>query len=67
MKQFFNKRLTALSNPKIKGDIISNIGVGFLVNSLYSVSLGGWNIMNFVDFFIAVFAIIEGSYLKENI
>ena len=66
MRGFFGKRLAALSNPKIKGDIITNIGVGFLVNSLYSVSLGGWNIMNFIDFFIAVFGIIEGSYLKEK-
>jgi len=65
LKSFFAKRLEALSNPKIKGDIITNVGVGFLVNSLYSVSLGGWNPMNFIDF-ISVFGIVEGSYLKEK-
>ena len=66
MRGFFNKRLEALSNPKVYGDIVSNLGIGFLVNSLYSISLGGMNITNLIDIFLSIIAIVEGSYAKEK-
>ena len=66
MKSFFSKRLEALSNPKIYGDILSNLGIGFLVNSLYSISLGGMDIANLIDIFLSIIAIVEGSYAKEK-
>ena len=66
MKQFFNKRLTALSNPKIKGDIISNIGVGLFVNALYSFSLGHFEFMNYADLITSIILVVEGAVLKEE-
>jgi len=64
--EFIRKRKEALKNPKIRGDIISNIGIGVFVNSLYSISFGGIDVVNFIDITISVIAIIEGSYLKER-
>jgi len=66
MRQFFNKRLEALSNPKIKGDIISNIGVGLFVNALYSFSLGHFEFMNYADLITSIILVIEGAVLKEE-
>ncbi|NPA54823.1 MAG: hypothetical protein GXO40_00470 [Epsilonproteobacteria bacterium] len=66
MIEFIRKRKEALKNPKIRGDIISNIGIGVFVNSLYSISFGGIDVVNFIDITISVIAIIEGSYLKER-
>ena len=66
MSSFITKRKKALQNPKIRGDIISNIGIGVFVNSLYSISFGGMDIVNFIDISVSIIAIIEGSYLKEQ-
>ena len=66
MRGFFNKRLEALSNPKVYGDIVSNLGIGFLVNSLYLISLGGLGLANFIDILLSIIAIVEGSYAKDK-
>ena len=66
MIEFIKKRKKALKNPKIRGDIISNIGVGLFVNALYSFSLGHFEFMNYADLVTSVILVIEGAVLKED-
>ena len=66
MKNYIQTRLNLFKNPKVVGDIISNLGLGILVNSLYTTSLTGINVVNIIDIIISIFLIVEGSMLKEK-
>ena len=66
MKNYIRNRLKLFKNPKVVGDIVSNLGLGILVNSLYTTSLTGMNIVNIIDIIISIFLIVEGSMLKEK-
>jgi len=66
LKNYIQTRLNLFKNPKVVGDIISNLGLGILVNSLYTTSLTGINVVNIIDIIISIFLIVEGSMLKEK-
>jgi len=66
LKKYIQTRLNLFKNPKVVGDIISNLGLGILVNSLYTTSLTGINVVNIIDIIISIFLIVEGSMLKEK-
>jgi hypothetical protein len=41
----FIKRFNLLKNPKIVGEIIGDIGIGFLVNSMFMITQGSFEII----------------------
>jgi len=53
-----------LKNPKVVGEIIADIGVGFIVNALFSITHMEIGLINVLDALIGVILIVEGSILK---
>jgi len=57
-------RYQILKNPKIVGEIIADIGIGVIVNAVFSLSHMEFDIVNFLDAFFGIIMIIEGNILK---
>jgi len=57
-------RYHILKNPKVVGEIIADIGIGVIVNAVFSLSHMEFDIVNFLDAFFGIIMIIEGNILK---
>jgi len=57
-------RYQILKNPKVVGEIIADIGIGVIVNAVFSLSHMEFNVVNFLDTFLGIVMIIEGNILK---
>ena len=57
-------RYKLLKNPKIIGEIVSDIGIGVIVNALFSLTHMEFNFINFIDVFLGISMIIEGNMAK---
>jgi len=57
-------RYQILKNPKVVGEIIADIGVGFIVNALFSITHKEIGLINILDAIIGIVLIVEGSILK---
>ena len=57
-------RYQILKNPKVVGEIIADIGIGVIVNAVFSLSHMEFNVVNFLDAFFGIIMIIEGNILK---
>jgi hypothetical protein len=60
----FINRFNLFKNPKIVGEIIGDIGIGFLVNSMFVITQGSFEIINYIDLLVGLIMIIEGSFMK---
>ena len=57
-------RYKLLKNPKVTGEIVSDIGIGVIVNAIFSLTHMEFNFVNFIDVFLGVLMIIEGNIAK---
>ena len=57
-------RYNLLKNPQVVGEIIADIGIGFLVNSMFSITHREIDLINIVDVLIGLIMIIEGNIVK---
>ena len=57
-------RYKLLKNPKVTGEIVSDIGIGVIVNAIFSLTHMEFNFINFIDVFLGVLMIIEGNIAK---
>jgi len=57
-------RYQILKNPKVVGEIIADIGIGVIVNAVFSLSHMEVDVVNFMDAFLGIIMIIEGNILK---
>ncbi len=57
-------RYKLLNNPRVVGEIIADIGIGFLVNSMFALTHKELEIINFIDAIIGIIMIIEGNITK---
>jgi len=57
-------RYKLLKNPKIMGEIISDIGIGVIVNAIFSLTHMEFNLVNFIDVLLGIIIIIEGNIAK---
>ena len=57
-------RYNLLKQPKAVGEIIADIGIGFLVNAMFSITHREIDLINIVDVLIGLIMIIEGNILK---
>jgi len=57
-------RYKLLKNPKVIGEIVSDIGIGVIVNAIFSLTHMEFNFVNFIDVFLGVLMIIEGNIAK---
>ena len=58
--------MSFLNNPKIRGRLFENFGLGFLVNGMYGISDGSFEIYNLVDIIAGVIMILDGLRLQEK-
>jgi len=66
MKRFVKKRLLLFKKQKIRGEILSNIGLGLFVNALYSLTQKEIKIYILFDIIFAIMLILEGVIMKEE-
>jgi len=57
-------RYNLLKNSKVIGEIISDIGIGVLVNAIFSLTHMEFNLVNFIDVLLGIVMIIEGNIAK---
>ena len=57
-------RYNLLKNPKVIGEIVSDIGIGVIVNAIFSLTHMEFNLINFVDVLLGVIMIVEGNIAK---
>ena len=57
-------RYNLLKNPKVVGEIVSDIGIGVLASVIFDLSQGDFKLYNFIDGIGALIAIIEGNLMK---
>ena len=57
-------RYNLLKNAKVIGEIISDIGIGVLVNAIFSLTHMEFNLVNFIDVLLGIVMIIEGNIAK---
>ena len=57
-------RYKLLKNPKVVGEIIADIGIGFLVNAMFALTHKELDFINFVDIIIGIVMIVEGNLAK---
>jgi len=57
-------RYKLLKNPKIIGEIVSDIGIGVLVSVIFDLTQGDLHLYNFIDGIGSILAIIEGNIMK---
>ena len=57
-------RYELLRNPKVIGEIIADIGIGFLVNAMFALTHEELEFINFVDAIIGIIMIVEGNIAK---
>ena len=55
-----------LKGKRVRGRIFENFGLGFLVNGLYGLSDGSFEVYNFIDIIVSVVMILNGIYLQEK-
>jgi hypothetical protein len=60
----FINRFNLLKNPKVIGEIIGDIGIGFLVNSMFMITQGSFEMINYIDALLGLIMIVEGSFMK---
>ena len=58
--------MSFLNNPKIRGRLFENFGLGFLVNGMYGVSDGSFEIYNLVDIILGIAIMLLGLYLQQK-
>jgi len=58
--------LEILKKRRVRGRVFENFGLGFLVNGLYGLSDGSFEVFNFIDIIVALVMIISGIYLQEK-
>jgi len=66
MKRFVKKRLQLFKQRDIRGEILSNIGLGVFVNALFSITLNQISILVILDLFFGIILIVEGTILKKD-
>ena len=66
MNTFFKKRIHLFKQKDVKGEILSNIGLGVFVNALFSITLNQISILVILDLFFGIILIIEGTILKKD-
>ena len=57
-------RYNLLKNPKVIGEVISDIGIGFLVNAMFALTHKEIDLINFLDAVIGLIMIVEGNIAK---
>ena len=57
-------RYNLLKNPKVVGEIIADIGIGFLVNAMFALTHKEVELINFIDAIIGLVMIVEGNIAK---
>jgi hypothetical protein len=55
-----------LRKNRVRGRIFENFGLGFLVNGLYGISDGSFEVYNLIDIIVSVIMILNGIYLQEK-
>jgi len=55
-----------LKRKRVRGRLFENFGLGFLVNGLYGLSDGSFEVYNFIDIIVSVIMILNGIYLQEK-
>jgi len=66
IKKFITKRILLFKEKDVRGEILSNIGLGIFVNSLYSLTQKEISIYIILDLFFGIMMIIEGSIMKKE-
>ena len=59
--------MTIFKNPRIRGRLFENFGLGFFVNGMYGMSNGSFEIFNLIDIIVGTIMIIEGIKLQEEV
>ena len=59
--------MTIFKNPRIRGRLFENFGLGFFVNGMYGMSDGSFEIFNLIDIIVGTIMIIEGIKLQEEV
>jgi len=67
MSGFFKKRLQLFKQRDVRGEILSNIGLGVFVNALFSITINQISILVILDLIFGIILIIEGTILKKDI
>ncbi len=66
LSKFIKKRLRLFKDKDIKGEILSNIGLGVFVNALFSITINQISILVILDLIFGLVLIIEGTILKKG-
>ena len=66
MKNYIKKRLALFKEREVRGEILSNIGLGVFVNALFSITINQISILIVLDILFGIILIIEGTILKKE-
>ncbi|MDX9814718.1 MAG: hypothetical protein RBS91_08690 [Sulfurimonadaceae bacterium] len=66
MKNYIQKRISLFKEREIKGEILSNIGLGIFVNALFSITISQISILIILDILFGIILIVEGTILKKE-
>lgn len=66
MKNYIKKRLALFKEREVRGEILSNIGLGVFVNALFSITINQISILILLDILFGIILIIEGTILKKE-
>ena len=58
--------MSFLKKPKVRGRLFENFGLGFLVNGMYGLSDGSFEIFNLIDIIVGIIMILDGIRLQEK-
>jgi hypothetical protein len=66
VKNYIQKRISLFKEREIKGEILSNIGLGIFVNALFSITISQISILIILDILFGIILIVEGTILKKE-
>ncbi|MFY4859593.1 hypothetical protein ACOTVM_03480 [Aliarcobacter butzleri] len=66
MKKYIKKRMSLFKEREVKGEILSNIGLGVFVNDLFSITISQISVLIVLDLLFGIILIIEGTILKKE-
>ncbi|WP_418180553.1 hypothetical protein ACNSOL_11495 [Aliarcobacter lanthieri] len=66
MKKYIKKRISLFKEREVRGEILSNIGLGVFVNALFSITISQISVLIVLDLLFGIILIIEGTILKKE-
>lgn len=67
MSNFLKKRLSLFKDKDVRGEMLTNIGLGIFVNALFSITINQITFLVVLDLLFGIILIVEGIILKKDI